>query len=131
MEQKIHSLDDLNILSGSVIDAAMAVHKALGPGLLESVYEACLDYELRKRGLSVRRQVSCPVIYDGVHVDANLRLDMVVQDQILVELKAIEKILPVHKAQVLTYLKLSKLRLGLLLNFNVALLKNGIERIAL
>ena len=114
-----------------VVDAAYAVHSALGPGLLEVVYEVCLVHELNKRGIKVERQVMVPVIYDNVRLDAGLRLDLVVGDCLIVELKAIENMLPVHKAQLLTYLKLSGYRLGLLINFNVPVIKNGIQRVAL
>ena len=107
------------------------MHSALGPGLLESVYEVCLVHELKKRGLRAERQVSLPIVYEGVRLDAGLRLDLVVENSVVVEVKAIEATLPVHKAQVLTYLKLTGYRLGLLINFNTALLKHGIQRIAL
>ena len=113
------------------MDAAFAVHSKLGPGLLESVYEVCLAHELEKRGRHVRRQVSLPVFYDGIRLDAGLRLDMVVDDCLVVEIKAVEQLLPVHKAQVLTYLKLTGHRLGLLVNFNTSLIKDGIKRIIL
>ncbi len=113
------------------MDAAFAVHNALGPGLLENVYEVCLVHELNKKGIKVERQVMLPVIYDNVRLDAGLRLDLVVGDCLIVELKAIETLLPVHKAQLLTYLKLSGYRLGLLINFNVPVIKNGIQRVAL
>ena len=118
-------------IASKIVDAAFAVHRALGPGLLESVYEVCLLYELNKRGLKVERQVSLPVVYDDLRLDAGLRLDLVVESRVIVELKAIEALLPVHKAQLLTYLKLSGYRLGLLVNFNSALIKQGIQRIAL
>jgi GxxExxY protein len=114
-----------------VVDAALKVHRALGPGLLESVYETCLARELRKRGLKVATQVKLPVTYDGVRLDAGLRLDMVVADCLIVEVKAAERVAPVHKAQLLTYLKLSGNRLGLLINFNVPRIKNGIRRVVL
>ena len=120
-----------NNIASAIVDAAFAVHKALGPGLLESIYEVCLLHELEKRGLNAARQVSLPVVYDDVRLDAGLRLDLVVENQVVVELKAVEMLLPVHKAQVLTYLKLSGHRLGLLVNFNTALIKQGIQRIAL
>jgi GxxExxY protein len=116
-------------LARQVVDAALTVHKTLGPGLLETVYEACLVYELRKRGMHVDQQISLPIYYDGVKLDAGLRLDIVVENQIILELKAVDNLLPVHKAQVMTYLKLTGYRLGLLINFNVPLLKHGIQRI--
>jgi len=115
----------------TVVDAAFAVHSNLGPGLLESVYETCLAYELEKRNLRAERQVIVPVVYDGRELDAGLRLDVLVDNCLVVELKAVEVILPVHTAQLLTYLKLSGHRLGLLINFNVPLIKDGIKRIVL
>jgi GxxExxY protein len=118
-------------IAKEIVDSAFAVHSALGPGLLESVYEICLVHELTKRGLNVQRQVTLPIIYDGLKLDAGLRLDLLVQHCVIVELKAVEVILPVHMAQMLTYLKLAGKRLGLVLNFNVPLLRDGIKRIAL
>lgn len=118
-------------MASKIVDAAFAVHSALGPGLLESVYEVCLVHELKKRGVKVERQVLLPVIYDNVRLDAGLRLDLVVDNRVVVEIKAVETLLPVHKAQVITYLKLTGYRLGLLINFNTALIKQGIQRIAL
>ena len=114
-----------------VVDAAVKIHSALGPGLLESVYEKCLGIELAKRGIGHERQVSVPVTYEGVTVEPGLRLDLIANNCVVVELKSVEKLLPVHEAQILTYLKLSGMRLGLLLNFNVALMKQGIRRIIL
>ena len=122
---------ELDVLARVVVDAAFAVHTALGPGLLEGVYEVCLAHELTKRGVRVERQVALPVIYDGVKIEAGLRLDLLVENQLIVELKAVETLLPVHKAQVLTYLKLTGKTLGLLINFNVPLIKEGIKRIIL
>jgi GxxExxY protein len=119
---------DVERLATIVVDAGLQVHKALGPGLLESVYEHCLAYELTKRELSIRRQVSQPIFYDGVRIDAALRIDLVVGGVIIVEIKSADAILPVHKSQLLTYLKLSGCRLGFLMNFNVPLFKNGIQR---
>ena len=114
-----------------VVDAAFSVHSGLGPGLLESIYETCLAHELTKRDLKVERQVVLPIIYDSLRLDAGLRLDVVVADCVVVELKAVESLLPVHRAQLLTYLKLSGYRLGLIINFNVTVIKNGIVRMAL
>jgi len=114
-----------------IIDSAFRVHSQLGPGLLESIYEMCVTHELKKIPLKVDRQVAIPVVYDGNRFEAGLRLDLVVDDCVLVELKAVEKIMPVHHAQVLTYLKLSGLRMGLLINFNVPLIRDGIKRIVL
>lgn len=115
----------------ATIDAAMAVHKALGPGLLESTYEVCLAHELERRELAVRRQVGLPVVYGDVRLDAGYRIDLIVGGDVIVEVKAVETIAPVHEAQVLTYLKLSQRRLGFLINFNVALLRQGIKRLIL
>jgi GxxExxY protein len=120
-----------NEAAAVVVDAAFAVHSTLGPGLLESVYEVCLAHELDKRGRQVRRQLSLPVVYDGVRLDAGLRLDMVIDDCVVVEIKAVEHLLPVHHAQVLTYLKLTGHRLGILINFNTPLIKHGIRRVVL
>jgi GxxExxY protein len=119
---------NINEVSGSVVDAAMKVHTTLGPGLLESAYEACLLHELRKRGRKVLSQVALPVVYDGVKIDVGYRIDLLVEDVVIVELKAVEKLLPIHDAQLLSYLKLGGYRLGLLLNFNVLHLKDGIKR---
>ena len=114
-----------------VIDAGLKVHKALGPGLLESAYEHCLAHELQARGLTVARQVPLPIVYDGVKIDAGYRIDILVQEAIILELKAVELLTPLHRAQALTYLKLSGLRLGFLINFNVELFKNGVKRIVI
>ncbi|HEY5313804.1 MAG TPA: GxxExxY protein [Pirellulales bacterium] len=113
----------------AVIDAGMTVHRALGPGLLESVYEACLCHELSKRGVPFKRQVLLPVMYDGVRLDAGLRMDIWVEESVVVELKSVERMIPLYEAQLLSYLKLTGNRLGLLLNFNVPLLKDGIKRL--
>ena len=115
-------------MKSAVNDAAMKVHSVLGPGLLESAYQACLAYELRKRGFSVACQVPLPIIYEGVQVDVGYRIDMIVQDAVLAELKAISKLLPINEAQALTHLKLSGYRVGLLINFHVLRLKDGIKR---
>jgi len=116
-------------LSRQLVDSAFKVHQTLGPGLLESVYEACLCIELGKRGLSFKTQVSVPFKYEGVAVETGLRLDFLVGDRIVVELKSVDKLLPIHQSQLLTYLKLSNLRLGLLINFNVVLFKQGVQRV--
>ena len=121
----------VNRVSGAVVDAAMTVHSALGPGLLESAYEACLAHELRKRGLRVECQVGLPVIYDGVRLDLGYRLDMVVEGCVIVEVKTVEAVAPVHEAQLLSYLKLSAIPVGLLINFHVAHLRQGIKRMIL
>ena len=114
-----------------IMDAAFAVHRAVGPGLLESVYESCLFYELTKRGLKVRRQVALPIQYGDIRLDGGLVLDMLVEDSIILELKAVEKHHPLHQAQLLTYLKLAHKKVGLLINFNVPLLKDGFKRVLL
>ena len=115
----------------AVVDAAYAVHSALGPGLLEHVYEVCFCHELGKRGLSYRRQVVVPIVYDGIRFDEGLRLDVLVQESVVCELKAVETVLCVHTAQLLTQLKLTEKRLGFLINFNVPLIKHGIKRLVL
>lgn len=116
-------------IATAVVDAAFRVHSTLGPGLLESVYEACLCHELGQRGIPFQTQMALPVVYEGARVDAGLRLDLLVADQLIVELKAVEKMLPLYDAQLLTYLKLTGLRLGLLINSNVPLIRDGIRRI--
>jgi GxxExxY protein len=124
------SAETESVASGA-IECAFRVHRQLGPGLLESVYEACLLHEMKKSGIRFESQKALPVIYDNLKLDAGLRLDIVVHEQVLLELKAVETLLPVHHAQVLTYLKLTGLRLGLLINFNTVLLKEGIKRVVL
>jgi GxxExxY protein len=118
-------------IAEAIVDSAIHVHKALGPGLLESVYEACLCHEFGKRQLRFKRQLVLPVVYDGMTIDSGLRLDLLVENVVIVELKAIEQMLPLYQAQLLTYLKLSGKRVGLLINFNVPVLKDGIKRVAL
>ncbi|MFP3944713.1 MAG: GxxExxY protein [Alphaproteobacteria bacterium] len=112
----------------SVVDAAFAVHRTLGPGLLESVYETCLAHELQRRGHAVVRQVALPVEYDEVKLEAGYRIDLVVDGNVIIEVKSVDELAQVHEAQLLTYLKLSGQRLGFLINFNVALLKQGLRR---
>ena len=121
---------DENELSSLIIGCALKVHKALGPGLLESAYEACLLYELTKLGLKVECQKGLPLLYEEVNLECGYRLDLLVENKVIVELKAIESLNSLHTAQVLTYLKLSNCKLGLLINFNVPLLKDGIKRLA-
>lgn len=116
-------------LTGRIIAAAMNVHTHLGPGLLESAYEACLEYELKKQGLKVERQKALPVIYDEVKLDCGYRIDLLVEDQVVLELKAVEKIAPIQEAQLLSYLKMSGCQIGLLINFNVLHLRDGIKRL--
>lgn len=111
-----------------IIGAAIDVHKQLGPGLLESTYEECLCHELHLRRIQFQRQVELPVVYKGLKLDCGYRLDLLVEDTVVVELKAVEQLLPVHEAQLLTYLHLTRKRVGLLINFNVPLLKDGIRR---
>jgi len=131
----IHKYEPLpektNEVAKRTINAAYAVHTNLGPGLLESVYETCLIHELRNRGLIVESQVALPVNYQGIRLDGGLKLDILVNNCLIIEIKTVETILPVHKAQLLTYLKLSGHRLGLLINFNSALIKDGIKRVIL
>jgi GxxExxY protein len=116
-------------VAAEIVDSALRVHKELGPGLLESVYEACLKHGLKKRGLRVKTQIPLPINYNGLQLNASLRTDMIVEDQVVIELKAVEQIHPVFEAQLLTYLKLTSHRLGLLINFNVPLIKDGIKRV--
>ncbi|WP_343636134.1 GxxExxY protein [Fluviicola sp.] len=118
-----------NELSSIIIGVAIEVHTQLGPGLLESVYETCLYYELKQLGLKVERQVELPVKYKNLCLDSGLRLDLIVQDKVIIELKAVRELCDIHVAQTLTYLKLTDLRLGLLINFNEVRLKNGLRRI--
>ncbi len=120
---------DINKFSNRIIGAAIEVHKTLGPGLLESTYEQCLCHELNLRELSFERQKELPVVYKGIKLDCGYRLDIVVENAIILELKSCEKIEPIHKAQLLTYLKLSGISLGLVLNFNMAIMKDGIVRV--
>lgn len=122
-------MDDLNRITEEIIGAAMAVHRELGPGLLESAYEACLVFELAELGLKVERQKSLPLEYRGIEVDCGYRIDILVDGRVIVEIKAVEKLQPIHKAQLLSYLKLSGCKVGLLMNFNVRVLKNGIKRL--
>jgi len=121
---------EINKLTGEVIGAAIEVHKALGPGLLESAYEECLCRELDLRKIAYERQKPLPVEYKGVRLDCGYRLDVVVGNKLIVELKAVESLLPIHKAQLLTYLKLTGIKTGLIINFNVSALKDGIQRIS-
>ena len=118
----------MGAVTGEIVDAALKVHRVLGPGLLETAYEHCLAHELGLRGLSARRQVALPIRYEGITLDAGYRLDLLVEDAVIVEIKALETLTRLHEAQVLTYLKLSGLRVGFLMNFNVELFKNGLRR---
>ncbi|HLY55587.1 MAG TPA: GxxExxY protein [Stellaceae bacterium] len=119
-----------NEVGRRMLGCALQVHKALGPGLLENAYEACLSYELTKAGIEHQRQLALPVIYDGAHIDLGYRLDLLVEGQVVVEVKAIDQLTPVHRAQLLSYLKLGRHRLGYLLDFNVRMLSHGICRLA-
>jgi GxxExxY protein len=121
----------MSVLTGAVIGAAIEVHKTLGPGLLESAYEECLCRELDLREIPYERQRPLPVLYKGLRLDCGYRLDIVVDDAVILELKACEELLPVHDAQLLTYLKLTGLKVGLLINFNVPVLKDGIRRLSM
>jgi len=118
-----------NELSKIIVDASYQIHTKLGAGLFESVYEEVLNYELISRGLKVERQKGIPVFWNEIKMDQGFRADLLVEDKLIIEIKSVEKILPVHQKQVLTYLKLTKLKLGLLINFNESLIKNGIQRI--
>jgi len=121
--------ESLDEISRRVIGAAIEVHRHLGPGLLESAYESCLVFELKRLGLKLEEQKPLPVIYKDVKLDCGYRLDLVVEDKIIIEIKAVEKLLPIHEAQLLSYLRLANKRVGLLMNFHVAVLKNGLKRI--
>lgn len=118
-----------NEIARQIVDVAFKIHTTFGPGLLESVYETIMAYELQKRGLRVRRQQAIPVVYEDVKMDLGFRADLIVEDKVVVEIKSVEAIAPVHKKQLLTYLRLTDKKLGLLINFNVELIKNGITRV--
>ena len=123
-------MDRINAIAKQIVDAAYQVHVRLGPGLLESVYEVALAHELQKRGIEVTRQQAIPIVYDGHHFDEGFRADLMVEDALIIELKSVEKVSPVHKKQLLTYLRLADKRLGLLINFGASLIKDGIVRVA-
>lgn len=120
----------INEITSSIIESACKVHSALGPGLLERTYSVCLKHELIKKGHKALSEVGIPVIYDGIAIDVGYRLDLLVEDKVIVELKAVQEVAPIHKVQLLTYLRLSNKPVGLLLNFNVTSMKDGINRIA-
>lgn len=124
------SMDELNKITEAIIGAAIEVHRALGPGLLESAYVTCLVYELRERGYKVFQEVPLPLIYKEVKLDCGYRLDLLVNDAVIVEVKSVESLAPIHEAQLLSYLKLADCKVGLLINFNVKMLKQGIKRLA-
>lgn len=117
--------------AGQILASAIKVHQALGPGLLESAYQACLKHEMTKRGLGVKGEVPLPVEYDGVRLDCGYRLDFVVNEEVVIEVKSVERLIPIHKAQMLTYLRLTGLHQGLLINFRVGLLKHGVQSVLL
>jgi GxxExxY protein len=121
--------DRLDSITRVIIGAAIEVHRTLGPGLLESAYEACLAHELSQRGLAFRLQVPLPVRYKGVQLDCGYRLDLIVEDEIIIEIKSVDELAPIHQAQLISYLRLSGRRVGLLINFNVRVLKQGLKRI--
>lgn len=131
MEKLVPLPEHIDRLSKIVVDSAFKVHTALGPGLLESVYEKCMLHELRTRNIKCEEQVDVPIIYGEVKIDAGFRIDIIVEDAIIIELKAVENHNPLYEAQLLTYLKLTNKRLGLLINFNVPVIKQGIKRIVL
>ena len=120
---------ELTKLTQEIIGAAMKVHSTLGPGLLESAYEACLEYELKQRGFRVERQKALPVVYENVKLDCGYRVDLLVERAVIVELKAVGSLAPIHEAQLLSYLKLSEVQVGLVINFNVVHLRDGIKRL--
>jgi GxxExxY protein len=122
-------MKDIEKIGRNIVHSAIKVHKALGPGLLESVYQKCLAYELEKSGLKVKCEFPLPVLYETIKIDAGFRADMIVDDAVIIENKTVDKIAPIHEAQLLTYLKLTNLNLGFLLNWNVPLMKDGIKRI--
>jgi GxxExxY protein len=121
--------EELNRITEAIIGSAIRVHKALGPGLLESAYEACTAYELTAQDMKIEQQKPLPLIYKQVHLDCGYRLDLFVEDKVIVEIKSVDQLLPIHKAQLLSYLKLSGCKMGLLINFNVKLLTDGIVRV--
>ena len=118
-----------NEIATIIVDAALRIHRTLGPGLLESVYQAALNYELQKRGLRVVQQLGVPVYYEGVKLELGFRVDLIVAEKVIIEIKSVEALAPIHRKQLETYLRLTNLHLGLLLNFNMELMKNGIQRV--
>jgi GxxExxY protein len=119
---------DIEIIGKAIVNASYKVHKALGPGLLEKIYEVCLSHELTKAGFNVKRQQNIPILYDGISFDEGLRMDILVNDLVIVELKAVDEMNPVWEAQIISHLKLTGLQLGFLINFNVSIIKHGIKR---
>ena len=129
MRLEMSQRGELDAITKQIVGASIDVHRALGPGLLESVYESCLEFDLIEQGLDVQRQVALPVSYKQVKLEAGYRVDLLVEKQVIVEIKSVERIAPIHKAQLLTYLKVSNLRVGLLINFNVDVLRKGVSRV--
>ena len=122
---------EFDLVSGAILRGAIRVHKALGPGLLESAYRACLCHELQKRGFVVQKELPLPLHYDGLKLDVGYRIDLLVEDSVIVELKVVSRLLPVHEAQLLSYMKLSRKSIGLLINFHVPMLRDGVRRMVL
>lgn len=120
---------EIELVARSIVDSAIKIHRILGPGLLESAYQKCLAHELRRRGFSVECEIVLPIKYEGLRIDSGYRIDMLVQKAVIIENKSVETLLPIHMAQLLTYLKINDCRLGFLLNWNVLLMKNGIKRV--
>jgi GxxExxY protein len=120
---------ELNEITGKVIEFSIKVHRSLGPGMLEGAYEICLTHELVKNGFKVERQKKLPITYDGVRLDAGYRIDLIVNESVIVEVKAVERLHPVHEAQLLSYLRMTGLKLGLLINFNMKMLRDGVKRV--
>jgi GxxExxY protein len=126
----MREMEQINRITGGVVGAAIEVHRALGPGLLESAYEACLAYELVQQGLKVEQQKAIPIVYKEIRLDCGYRLDLLVENEVIVEVKSVDELAPIHSAQLLSYLCLSGCKVGLLINFNVEILKHGIRRLA-
>ncbi len=129
MNQELSPRAELDAITKQIVGASIDVHRSLGPGLLESVYEACLEFDLNGQGLSVQRQIALPVNYKQVQLESGYRVDLLVEGKVIVEIKAVDELVPIHKAQLLTYLKLSNLKVGLLINFNVEQLRKGVTRV--
>ncbi|MEE8380898.1 MAG: GxxExxY protein [Thermodesulfobacteriota bacterium] len=125
----MNKVERLNKITETIIGVAINVHRALGPGLLESAYEACMVYDLAQAGLKIEQQKPLPIVYRGVKLECAYRLDLMVENDVIVEIKSVEKLLPIHQAQLMSYLKLSDCKVGLLINFNVKILRNGIKRV--
>ena len=128
-DAEMNEVERLNKLTETIISAAITVHRTLGPGLLESAYEACMVYELAQAGMKIEQQKPLPIVYQDVKLDCGYRLDLMIEGEVIVEIKSTEKLLPIHQAQLLSYLKLSECKVGLLINFNVKVLKDGVKRV--